>query len=72
MYPLNSFRSQMPNIVHFGLGDAEQVDRLTIRWPSGKVQELTNLPTDRHIIIDEDKDGPVAVEIVVPGHMIRP
>jgi hypothetical protein len=72
MYPLNSFHSQMPNIVHFGLGDAEQVDRLTIRWPSGKVQELTNLPADRHIVIDEDKDGPAAVEVVVPGQTIQP
>src|SRR5207249_1424176 len=32
-YPLTSYRSQMPNIVHFGLGDADHVDRLTIRWP---------------------------------------
>jgi hypothetical protein len=67
MYPVNSFRSQMPNIVHFGLGDAEKVDRLTIRWPSGKVQELTNLSGDRHVVIDEEKEGPAAVEVVVPG-----
>ena len=40
LYPLNSYRSQMPSIVHFGLGDAERVDRLTIRWPSGKLQTI--------------------------------
>src|SRR5437870_753544 len=45
-YPLNSYRSQMPNIVHFGLGDAAQVDRLTIRWPSGQEQELRNVQGD--------------------------
>src|SRR5262249_35587574 len=53
MYPANSFRSQMPNIVHFGLGDATKVDRLTIRWPSGAEQVLTDVAGDRHIIIEE-------------------
>jgi enediyne biosynthesis protein E4 len=69
MYPVNSFRSQMPNIVHFGLGDAEKIDRLTIRWPSGKIQELTNISGDRHIVIDEEKEGDAAVEVVKPGRI---
>lgn len=72
MYPLNSYRSQMPCIVHFGLGDAARVDRLTIRWPSGKVQELTDLAGDRHVIIDEDEEGAKAVEEIVPGKTISP
>jgi len=72
MFPLNSYRSQMPNIVHFGLGDADRVEQLTIRWPSGKVQELTNLAGDRHIVIDEDAEGSQAVEQVVPGKTIHP
>jgi hypothetical protein len=45
---------------------------LTIRWPSGKVQELTHLSGDRHIVVDEDADGPEAVETVVPGKTIHP
>jgi hypothetical protein len=65
LYPHNSFRSQMPEQVHFGLGDDTRVDRLTIRWPSGHVQELTNLDADRHIIVDEGKEGNAAVECVV-------
>jgi hypothetical protein len=72
MYPVNSYRSQMPNIVHFGLGDADKVDRLTIRWPSGKVMDLTDLAGDRHIIIDEDSEGVDAVEVIVPGNTISP
>jgi hypothetical protein len=71
-YPLNSYRSQMPNIVHFGLGDATQIDKLTIQWPSGKEQELTNLPADRHIVVTEGKEGDAAVETVVPGQTIAP
>jgi hypothetical protein len=72
LFPLNSFRSQMPNIVHFGLGSATRVDRLTIRWPSGAVQELTDLAGDRHVVVEEGKAGLVAVETVLPGTTIRP
>ncbi len=72
MYPLNSYRSQMPNIVHFGLGDSTRADRLTIRWPSGTVQELTDLAGDRHIIVDEDEPGAGAVEEITPGKTISP
>lgn len=71
-YPLNSYRSQMPNVVHFGLGDADRVERLLIRWPSGVEQELTDLAADRHIVVTEGKAGPEAVETVVPGQTIRP
>jgi hypothetical protein len=69
LYPVNSFRSQMPSVVHFGLGDATTVDRLTILWPSGQRQELTGLTGNRHIVVEE---GATEVETVVPGKTIRP
>jgi hypothetical protein len=72
LYPLNSFRSEMPNLVHFGLADSDKVEKLTIRWPSGRVQALSNLKADAHIIVDEDQDPEAAVETVVPGHTIAP
>jgi hypothetical protein len=72
MYPVNSYRSQAPNQVHFGLGDAASVERLTIRWPSGKVQVLQNLSADAHIVIDEGKEGSAAIETVVPGRTVQP
>ncbi|MFL5242274.1 MAG: ASPIC/UnbV domain-containing protein [Gemmataceae bacterium] len=72
MFPINSYRSQMPNLVHFGLADAEQMERLEIRWPSGKIQVLTDLKGDKHIVVDEGKDGAAAIESVVPGQTIRP
>jgi hypothetical protein len=69
MYPINSYRSQAPNIVHFGLGDATKVDRLTVRWPSGKMQVLSEVPADAHVVIDEDREG---YTLVVPGQVIEP
>jgi hypothetical protein len=64
MYPTNSYRSQMPNIVHFGLGDASCVKRLTIRWPSGLEQVLTDLPADRHLLIEESRSS---AQIIASG-----
>ncbi len=72
LYPHNSFRSQMPSRVHFGLGDAARIDRLTIRWPSGAVQTFDNLAADRHVVITEGRTGPDAVETVTPGQVIPP
>jgi len=72
MYPINSYRSQMPNIAHFGLGEATKVERLTVRWPSGKEHVFTALAADAHIVIDESKDGAAAIDSVVPGHTIQP
>jgi len=39
----------------FGLGQATRVDRLKVRWPSGKTQTWTGLPVDRAIALEEGK-----------------
>jgi hypothetical protein len=69
MYPINSYYSEAPNIVHFGLADDTIVKRLVIRWPSGREQVLENVPGDRHIVVDE---GESQFETVEPGKTIRP
>ena len=45
--PAQSFASANDPRVHFGLGDAERVDRLEVRWPSGEVTEETDLEVNR-------------------------
>ncbi len=43
-------------IVHFGLGSATKLDALSIRWPSGKVQELGPIAAvDRTVTVDEQR-----------------
>lgn len=39
--------------VEFGLGDATVVDTLTVRWPSGVVQTLTDVAVDQSLTIQE-------------------
>jgi enediyne biosynthesis protein E4 len=39
--------------LHFGLGDATRADSIEIRWPSGVVDRLTDVPADRVVIVKE-------------------
>ena len=39
--------------LHFGLGGHMQVDQITVRWPSGVIQELTGVPSDQVLVIEE-------------------
>ncbi|MFO0936114.1 MAG: ASPIC/UnbV domain-containing protein [Gemmataceae bacterium] len=55
------FYSQAPNRVHFGLGDDAKIDKLSIRWPNGSVQELKNISADRHIVVEEGVEGDKAI-----------
>ncbi len=39
--------------VHFGLGESETLDTLTIRWPSGIITERNNIPANQILTITE-------------------
>ena len=38
---------------HFGLGERTLVDRLEVRWPSGQVDVLTDIPADQEVRVFE-------------------
>jgi hypothetical protein len=56
-------------VTHFGLGERTTVDRLEIRWPSGQVDVLTDLPVDQKIRVIEGQGG---YQIVPPLTLISP
>ncbi len=47
------FMSSSEKRVHFGLGTEKEVRSVEIRWPSGIVQQLTNVAADRLVRVDE-------------------
>jgi hypothetical protein len=47
----------LPLEQHFGLGKAEQVDTLEIRWPSGLVQKVEDPPVNQTIRVTEGHPG---------------
>jgi hypothetical protein len=48
-----SYISQNDLRVHFGLGKAEKVDVLEIRWPSGQVDTLKDVKPNQLIYVKE-------------------
>jgi hypothetical protein len=60
-----SYLSQNDLRIHFGLGDASKVDRLEIRWPSGRTDVLSGLVADRFYAVKEF-EGIVAPEKARP------
>jgi len=60
-----SYISQSDFRFHFGLGSADKIQSLEVRWPSGKIETFNNLPADRFYSLLEG-------EGVVPAERIRP
>ncbi len=58
--------------VHFGLGDAETIDRLAIEWPSGIRQDLSSLPGDRVYTIREPPEDSSLSPVSPPGKRLSP
>ena len=47
------FASSSDSRVHFGLGRAERIAEIEVRWPSGIRQVLKDIPADRILTIEE-------------------
>jgi hypothetical protein len=48
-----SYMSQNDFRVHFGVGDAARVDRVTVRWPNGLEESWENLAVDQFHVLKE-------------------
>ena len=58
-------RTQSEPTIHYGLGVRSQVERLEIRWPSGRVDVLTDIPADQQIRVFEGEGGSHVVQPTV-------
>jgi len=45
----DSYRTQHPSVIHFGLGEAQRVDQATIRWPDGTQETLEGLGINQYV-----------------------
>ncbi|KAA3615123.1 MAG: PKD domain-containing protein [Calditrichaeota bacterium] len=50
----NSFNSHNSLRLHFGLGDAENVDSLQVLWPSGQITNMENVSSKQFLSITEE------------------
>jgi hypothetical protein len=51
----SSFESASDPRVHFGLGSANRVDSIVVRWPSGVIDHIDGQNADQELIIEEGK-----------------
>ncbi len=54
LYPNRGYLSTGPTLLHFGLGAQTQVQSLTVEWPDGTQQVLTDLPTNQRISLRKE------------------
>ncbi|MFT5301688.1 MAG: hypothetical protein ACI87E_000013 [Mariniblastus sp.] len=57
--PQTGFLSGNEPVIHFGLGDAEIVKKVTVRWPSGETQSASNVMANQNIEMHEPNSGSV-------------
>ncbi len=59
--PVRGIFSSVENLLHFGIGTAQKIDKLTVRWPDGKTQTLTEVPANQRLTLKySDAAGYVA------------
>lgn len=54
-YVSGSYAGESDHRIHFGLGDATTVEKLEIRWLSGRTQVLQNVPANQILTVREPK-----------------
>ena len=54
--PASSYLSSSDLEIHWGLGDFDHLDKLTIRWPSGEEQSFDNVAADQFLRITEGQE----------------
>ena len=52
----SGYISQNDPRLHFGLGEATRIDTISVRWPSGKVQELVDIAADQVLAVKEPSE----------------
>jgi len=53
LQPTRGYLSSDQPILHFGLGEADQIDSLSVVWPNGTRQEFSALATAQHYTIKQ-------------------
>ncbi|HEX6627026.1 MAG TPA: VCBS repeat-containing protein [Gemmatimonadaceae bacterium] len=55
--PYRGFMSSMDPRLHVGLGNSNRVDSLSVDWPDGRHQVLTNVAVDRILVVKQGGVG---------------
>jgi hypothetical protein len=65
--PTRSYLSQVETTLTFGLGEATQVERMTVSWPGGGTEEIVVPAVDREMRVTQAQTAPAAASTATPG-----
>ena len=51
------FQSSVPNTLHFGVGNRQQIDSLILLWPNGTTSLHQNITTNKRIVLEAPKNS---------------
>ncbi|MDA0813588.1 MAG: VCBS repeat-containing protein, partial [Verrucomicrobia bacterium] len=51
----SGFMSQNEPLIHFGVGDADQIERMAVTWPGGAVQQYSKLPANHYYVVTQQE-----------------
>lgn len=51
LLPARGFQSSVDPILHFGLGVADKIDSVIVRWPSGEKQRVTDVSVGQRLVV---------------------
>lgn len=58
MTPYRGYMSTSEAVAHFGLGRAEMIDKILVKWPDGKMSVLRDVKANQDLVINHDEaDG---------------
>ncbi|MGX1929756.1 VCBS repeat-containing protein [Flagellimonas sp. 2504JD4-2] len=57
-YPTRGYQSAVEAMVHFGLSDLNQIEKIVVRWPDGKVQSLADVQSNQRITLNYQDANP--------------
>lgn len=71
--PTRGYQASVETTLHFGIGDATTIKRLTVYWPNGQQTQQTNLPADQTIQLRQtDASTAVAASVGSTPTLFRP
>ncbi len=71
MQPVHGFLGSSMPVLHFGLGDVQQVPRIEVVWPDGKIQVIENVPSNQKLVVDYADAVPGKIPVAAAGAMFN-
>jgi len=70
--PMRGYMASQQPVIHFGLGDEQQIEKLTVHWPSGHDQSFENIDANQRLTIVEPDGEASTPEAPVMETLFKP